>query len=98
MIIRIVKMDFAPEHTGTFEALFERQRAQIRQFPGCRHLELWRETAGSSIYFTYSHWDGLEALEAYRASTLFRETWAATKILFQGKPQAWSVEQQVVCD
>lgn len=93
MILRIVKMIFDPGKTGEFEALFARQKEAIRNFPGCTHLELWRESPGGNIYFTYSHWNSPANLESYRHSELFRETWAATKILFAGKPEAWSLNR-----
>ena len=43
-----------------------------------------------TICFTYSIWDNEEALNNYRHSELFKNTWAKTKILFDGKPEAWS--------
>jgi len=92
MIIRIVKMQFHPEHTATFEALFRERKAQIRNFPGCRYLALWRETGNKPVFFTCSHWESEEALEAYRASRLFKDTWQATKALFAEKAMAWSTE------
>ena len=45
-----------------------------------------------NIFFTYSFWKNEAALEAYRNSELFKNTWAKTKVLFNEKPQAWSVE------
>ena len=93
MIIRIVKMSFAPQHVQAFTELFARQQQQIRHFPGCRHLELWRGQENGSVFFTYSHWDSPDALEQYRNSGLFHETWAATKTLFNAKPEAWSLER-----
>jgi heme-degrading monooxygenase HmoA len=93
MILRIVKMTFQPDKTAQFTRLFDQQKSQIRNFPGCSHLELWNQTDLPHVYFTYSHWESPEALEAYRNSALFRETWAATKILFAARPEAWSVRK-----
>ncbi len=84
-------MTFDPERVDDFLAIFQESAPRIRAFPGCVHLELWRELPDSNILFTYSHWEGPEALEAYRQSDLFRTTWAKTKVLFAGKPEAWSV-------
>ncbi|RAJ08372.1 quinol monooxygenase YgiN [Chitinophaga skermanii] len=92
MILRIVKMTFDPAKTGTFQELFAQQKSAIRNFPGCHHLELWRETANGNIFFTYSHWTSEDDLNNYRHSELFATTWAATKILFAGKPEAWSLQ------
>lgn len=89
-------MEFRPEAVGTFEALFAERKARIRGFEGCRHLELWRESANANVFFTYSHWDSEAALDKYRFSGFFKDTWSLTKALFAAAPQAWSVSREVV--
>ncbi len=84
-------MTFDPEKTPDFEAIFQQSSPLIRQFPGCRHVELLRELPGGNVYFTLSIWESEMHLEAYRQSELFRSTWAKTKQLFIDKPQAWSL-------
>lgn len=91
MINRIVKMEFDPEKVNTFRELFSKQQNLIRHFPGCLHLELWEHAASGNTWFTFSQWESEAALEQYRQSDLFRETWTATKALFNGKPAAWTV-------
>jgi len=93
MLRRVVKMTFRAEACQQFEALFARKRSSIRNFPGCQHLELWRDQNDPNLYFTYSHWQDAEALQNYRHSELFQKTWAATKQLFADRPAAWSVDQ-----
>ncbi|MBV7529461.1 putative quinol monooxygenase [Chitinophaga sp. sic0106] len=91
MINRLVKMEFLPDQVHSFRELFARQQQQIRNFPGCLHLELWEHPASGNTFFTFSKWESEEALESYRHSDLFRHTWAQTKVLFAAKPAAWSV-------
>ena len=91
-ITRLVKMTFHSEAIVTFLQLFDAKKTMIREFPGCNHLELWQDIHNPSIWFTYSRWDTQEALENYRNSSFFEDTWKATKQLFAGKPEAWSVE------
>lgn len=91
MIKRIVKLTFKRDKTADFLAIFDSSKDQIRAFPGCRHLELWREEGDPSVFFTYSYWEDEAALEQYRHSTLFRTTWKRTKALFADRPAAWSV-------
>ncbi|MBD2767607.1 antibiotic biosynthesis monooxygenase [Hymenobacter sp. BT664] len=91
MLIRLVRMTFAPEHVPAFLALFHASENRIRQQPGCRHLELWQDADNPAIYCTYSHWDDAAALAAYRKSALFGEVWPATKRLFAAPPVAFSV-------
>ncbi len=91
MLVRIVKLHFHPENLDTFEAVFESVKDKIAGFPGCSGVQLLKEKKEGNIYFTYSHWTSETALNNYRHSSLFKETWAKTKILFSHKPEAWSV-------
>ena len=68
----------------------EESKRQIRAFPGCRHMELVQQINRPDVLFTLSHWDDEAALNAYRASALFAETWKKTKALFAEKAEAWS--------
>jgi heme-degrading monooxygenase HmoA len=70
--------------------VFENSKAQIRAFPGCRHMELLQHTQSPNVLFTLSYWDDEAALNAYRASALFADTWKKTKALFAEKAEAWS--------
>lgn len=92
MIKRFVKLTFHPEDTQTFlDDVFEPSKKLIRAFPGCLHMELLRHTEQSNVLFTFSIWDSEAALENYRQSDLFRNTWAKTKALFAEKAEAWSM-------
>ena len=92
MIKRIVKMTFRPDQVDTFlDDVFAHSKSAIRAFPGCRSMELLRDTNRPNVLFTLSIWDSPDNLEAYRQSSLFQSTWAKTKILFDDKPEAWSV-------
>ncbi len=91
MLKRMVKMTFQKERIADFLVIFEDSKNLIRNFPGCQHLELLHLEGQPEVMFTFSIWDGPEALEAYRQSGLFRNTWSKTKVLFAGKPEAWSM-------
>lgn len=92
-MIRIVKMSFRAEATNQFLGVFREAQPRIASFPGCSHVELIRDIYRPEIMMTYSIWESEAALENYRQSELFQTTWAKTKILFNDKPQAWSLEQ-----
>lgn len=96
MILRIVKMQFLPEHVPSFLHLFEERKDRIRNFEGCKHLELWQDAHDPTIFFTYSHWENEAKLNHYRFSTLFKETWSLTKPLFAAKALAWSVNRKML--
>ena len=91
MIIRVVKMTFIEDCIADFTALFEAREETIRNFKGCAHVELWQDSANRNIFFTYSHWETQADLDNYRFSEFFKDTWGRTKVLFAGKPEAWSV-------
>ncbi|XZF13579.1 putative quinol monooxygenase [Chitinophagaceae bacterium MMS25-I14] len=95
MIVRIVQMAFRNNEVNNFLELFEQRKQQIRNFNGCRHLELWQDAHNKNIFFTYSKWESEAALDHYRFSDFFKDTWSRTKALFEDKPQAWSVIQRV---
>jgi quinol monooxygenase YgiN len=91
-IQRIVRMTFQPEKLAAFMQVFNQSKFFIRSFPGCEQLHFWQEIAQPNVCYTYSRWASLEALEQYRQSELFKTTWAATKVCFAAKPEAWSVQ------
>lgn len=95
MFIRIVKMSFHSEKIEEFLANFNTKKEFIRNSPGCQLLELYRDKNNSDIFFTYSYWETEQDLENYRNSDLFKGVWAQTKILFNDKPVAWSVDKTV---
>ncbi len=95
MIIRIVKMTFVPEKVEEFLKIFHDSKQLIRNMPGCNHLELLNDIQSENIFFTYSYWDSENDLNNYRNSDVFNKVWSQTKILFEAKPEAWSVEQKV---
>jgi autoinducer 2-degrading protein len=95
MFIRIVKMSFDEKHIETFLDNFHQNKTDIRNFEGCRLLELYRDKAQTNVFFTYSYWEAQAFLDKYRQSDLFNTVWAKTKILFNDKPQAWSVDKIV---
>ena len=95
MFVRIVKMGFNPEKIEAFLENFEANKSRIRNFEGCQFLELYRDKNNTNQFFTYSYWEDEAALENYRNSDLFKGLWAETKVYFNQKPEAWSVDKLV---
>ncbi len=93
MIKRIVKMSFQPDKVEDFKAIFKENWKFIAGFKGCSHVELLRDKIHPNIFFTYSIWENENDLNAYRDSELFEKVWSRTKVLFNEKPQAWSVDE-----
>lgn len=92
-MIRIVKLHFKREHIPAFIQLFEERKERIASFPGCNKVSLLQDKNNEQIFFTYSYWEDDAALENYRTSLFFKETWQLTKALFEEKATAWSVER-----
>lgn len=87
-------MTFRDEGVSDFLAIFRASKDKIRSFEGVRYLELLNDVKHANVFFTYSIWDNEEALEAYRNSELFRNTWSETKKLFSAAPEAWSTKSK----
>jgi len=94
MITRLVKMTFRPDEVEQFKTIFNESKDLIRRFPGNHHVELLQDEKDASVFFTLSFWENEEALEAYRHSELFRDTWSRTKALFRERAEAWSTRRQ----
>ena len=93
MIKRIVKMSFKPGQVPAFKAIFEANWQSIKGSAGCHHVELLQDEHNPSLFFTYSLWESEAHLNAYRNSDLFGRVWGATRLLFDDKPQAWSLKE-----
>lgn len=94
-ILRIVRLSFEKDNVDDFIKIFINTKNQIRSFKGCKHLELLKDSNQPNVFFTLSKWESEEALEYYRRSTLFKETWSKTKILFNEKPSAYSMVSEI---
>ena len=88
MIVRIVTMHFREEGVPVFLGIFTANQNAIRNFPGCRHLELLRDVNHPNIFTTLSHWDSTADLDAYRKSELFEGVWTRVKKLFAARAEA----------
>lgn len=93
MILRVVRMTFREDRVADFLQNFELNKEKIRNFAGCRYLELWQDEHYKNIFMTYSHWESEEALNQYRDSELFKSVWGFTKTLFAAKPMAFSAKK-----
>ena len=93
MFVRIVKMSFEATNIPIFLQNFNKNKEKIRNTKGCRLLELYRDKTEPTLFFSYSYWESEQDLENYRNSELFNSIWSKTKILFNKKPEAWSVDK-----
>lgn len=84
-------MEFKPDSVQDFLVLFEDVKGKISEQQGCSHIELCKDAELDHVYYTYSNWDSEVDLERYRHSAFFADTWAKTKVLFGGKPMAFSL-------
>jgi heme-degrading monooxygenase HmoA len=88
---RIVKMKFRKESVETFLNLFESVKFKISGLEDCHSLELV-QAFDEQTFFTISIWENEEALNAYRNSEMFKETWTVVKTLLEIKAEAWSTD------
>lgn len=83
-------MTFQKEKVGDFLNLFSQSKTRIRNFPGCKRLELHIDHNKENIFSTYSVWEDETTLDNYRNSDLFKDIWGQTKLLFDKHPVASS--------
>lgn len=93
MIIRIVRMHFTEAGVTEFLNIFNEHKEHIRNFPGCVHLQLLKDSSDKNCYTTLSHWRSATDLENYRKSDLFGGVWSRVKSLFAARTQAFSLEK-----
>ena len=92
-ITRIVKMTFKPEHIKDFETFFISIKNKVANQPGCNGVKLLKEQENTGVFFTYSQWDSVEHLNAYRNTETFAQIWPTVKNWFSDKAQAWTVDE-----
>jgi quinol monooxygenase YgiN len=91
MINRIVCMSFDPSKTAEFVKIFNESKELIAASQGCLSLSLMQDTNDLNVFFTFSKWESENDLNAYRKSDVFVSIWRRTKVLFNERPMAWSV-------
>ncbi|MBU0696227.1 MAG: antibiotic biosynthesis monooxygenase [Bacteroidetes bacterium] len=91
MMIRLVKMEFEEDKVALFSSIFEKVKPMISKMDGCVDVNLHQDIKNSNIFFTISHWENEAALNVYRDSELFINTWKKVKPLFKNKAEAWSL-------
>ena len=92
MITRIVKMKFKAESVDEFSLFIADRVDIIRGYDGCLGLKILKDKYDPTSIFTYSLWKDEKALDMYRHSDFFMETWRVTKSYFDAKPEAWSLD------
>ena len=86
-------MHFTEAGVDEFLEIFDTHKTSIRNFPGCTHLQLLKDTDDLLCYTTLSHWDRQESLDLYRQSELFGKVWGRVKTLFSERSDAFSLEK-----
>ena len=62
MLVRIVKLTFNEESMDFFFQEFDKSKALITNFKGCRGMRMLQDMNQKNIVMTYSHWDDENAL------------------------------------
>lgn len=92
MIVRLVRLKFAPEHVEGFLEFFARSEQAIRHQEGCLSLSLLRETGDPAAFATWSTWRSGRDLQRYRRSDFFRSFWPTVKSLLREPAEAVSYD------
>jgi len=90
MIVRLVSLKIHPDKVEEFKQFFETIYDRIREAQGCLSLRVVADLEGLGEFFTVSEWESPAALEAYKDSAFFRETWPRVKTFLRDRPWAQS--------
>ena len=91
MILRIVKMNVNSSHVDDFASVFQSVKPRILTQEGCLSVRLFHDAESPNVIFTVSRWTSVEALDAYRSTSFFQDTWMKVKVFFDGPTQVWSL-------
>ena len=86
-------MHFTEAVVDEFLEIFNANKTSIRNFQGCTHLQLLKDSEDPLCFSTLSHWDSQESLDQYRQSELFGKVWGRVKTLFSERSQAFSLKK-----
>ena len=86
-------MTFKPEHIKDFEGYFLSIKTKVAGQPGCNGVKLLKEKGETGVFFTYSSWNSVDDLNAYRNTQTFGKIWPTVKKWFSEKAQAWTVDE-----
>ena len=86
-------MHFTEAGVAEFLEIFNKHKLDIRNFPGCTHLELLKDREDGTCFTTLSYWDNDTNLNAYRKSSISEEVWGQVKSLYSERSQAYSLEK-----
>ncbi|MBB6461623.1 putative quinol monooxygenase [Flammeovirga kamogawensis] len=93
MLHRFVRMSFQEDKIEDFKKIFTTIQSTIEGFEGC-HSVILLQDKNVNKFMTFSIWDNEDALNNYRDSDFFKQTWIKTKKMFDDKPEAFSMYKQ----
>jgi quinol monooxygenase YgiN len=95
MIVRVVRLKFSKENLPLALDKLNAIAPTVRSMKGCSYLEIASGLEHRGMVFTYSHWDSVQSLNAYRTSETFKAFWRDIKTLFSEPAGAWSLDPLV---
>jgi quinol monooxygenase YgiN len=94
MIVRLVKLTIEREKLNEALQLLEEIAPRVRAMEGCHFLEISRGIAPrENEIITYSQWDSVDHLNAYRDTELFGNFWNDLKTRFEKPASARSYDR-----
>lgn len=94
MLVRIVRLTFLPEEAWRFPEVF-RAAVPKQARMGCTSNRMYLQAGTDNIFVTISEWESAEALEGYRKSDLFYDTWGKLKPYFCAPAEAYSLTEVI---
>ena len=90
---RIVKLILLEGEEENFLNIYRTRNPSLKNVKGCQSTCVLKSITSDQEFFTLSVWDSVQALEDYRNSEYFKETWSLVKQLLGGKTQVWNLDE-----
>jgi len=92
MILRIVKMEVAPDKLEDFKRFMTNLSEEKIKQKGCVHHDFFSDKQYDNVYFQYTIWERTSDLKKYKSTPLFKEVVKTLSNLCLVAPYAWTVE------
>ena len=96
MITRIVRLTLKDELSlDEFKKLYTKRNPKSRGVSGCLEVRIMKDIKENNIYYTVSKWSNNQALEDYRSSEYFKQTWPMVKSTLAARTKVFTMEDIV---
>lgn len=95
MVVRLVALRVQTDRQAELAAVLAESYPRVRAVSGCQGIQILQDVTDSLRYVSWSLWDTVEALEAYRAGPVYAEVWPRIRACLAERAQAQTLEVRI---